>query len=553
MQVRKLTPVLILSLLLIALLPSTLQAELRLPNIFGDGMVLQREKPVAVWGWADPSQKVVVTFAEQSKRCQANASGEWRVELDPSPASFEGRSLSVSSGTEDVILNDVLVGEVWLCGGQSNMEMKLRSTRDADIELPCATDPALRYIRLPHVARPEPQSDFPVENETSPEGNWRQAVTDQAGECSGVGYYFAKRLRRSLNVPVGLIDTSWGGTMAQHWCSNDTLRTIPEMAPYFEDFESKVQAWDDGGGEAGAAERYAADMASWEEARNAPREEGEREPSRPNPNAYIDPSTERQPGGMFNAMILPLAPMSIRGVLFYQGENNSFGESWKPFPKTFPAVISDWRAELADEELPFGIIQIAGWSNRRTMSYDMNHHCNVTREVQFLTWRNTPDTGLIVTFDTNTNGSIHPGRKLPVGERSARWALAEAYDKVELEWQGPVYEGMTIEGNHVVITFLEETNRGLRLDQEDDCGFYIAGEDQVFQHASARVSGENQLTVWNDDVPNPVAVRYGVSNFPAGGLMNGRELPAYPFRTDDWPITPHQSTGEYDVNAYSYE
>ena len=173
---------------------------------------------------------------------------------------------------------------------------------------------------------------------------------------------------------------------------------------------------------------------------------------------------------MMNGVIAPIARFAVRGVLFYQGENNSFTVGWKPFPKTYPAVISDWRKAFGAENLPFGLIQIAGWSNRRSMTYDMNHHTNIVREVQHDTWKATPGTGLIVTFDTNSNGSIHPGRKLPVGERSARWALSEVYgvkayrSDRPLEWRGPIYESMAVEGDKVAISFEEGTNSGLRLD-----------------------------------------------------------------------------------------
>jgi len=254
---------------------------------------------------------------------------------------------------------------------------------------------------------------------------------------------------------------------------------------------------------------------------------------------------------MYDGMIVPLSGLTVRGALFYQGENNSFGESWKPFPKTYPAVIAEWRRAFRDPHLPMGLIQIAGWSNRRSMTYDMNHHTNVVREVQFDTWKATPNTGLIVTFDTNSNQSIHPGCKRPVGDRTARWALAEVYgvkagrgDK-PLEWRGPVYESMRVEGKHVVVSFEDGTDRGLRLDQDAALGFYVAGEDQVFHVARARVIKDNHLRVWCDEVPAPVAVRYAWSNLPLGSLMNARELPAYPFRSDDWPLTPHQSKGDY--------
>ena len=256
---------------------------------------------------------------------------------------------------------------------------------------------------------------------------------------------------------------------------------------------------------------------------------------------------------MYNGLITPLAPFTLRGVVFYQGENNSFAESWKPFHRTFPAVIADWRKAFGNPQMPFGIIQIAGWSTRRSMTYDMNHHTNVIREIQLNTWKRTPGTGLIATYDTNSNGSIHPGRKLPVGGRSARWALAEVY-KAEssrpgspIEWRGPVYTGFEINGNKLIASFEDGTSRGLRLDQDVDVGFVIAGKDQVFHNARARISKGNLVEIWSDKVPEPAAARYAWSNLPHGGLMNARELPAYPFRTDTWPLTPHQSTGSYQV------
>ena len=527
-------------------------AEVRLPNIFSDHMVLQRTKPVRVWGWSQPGDAVTIRFADQAKTVKASAAGTWQAELAPMAASSTGRALSVQGPDNQVTLQDVLVGEVWLCGGQSNMEWKLRSSRDADVEIPCADDAALRYIRLPKHARFEAQTDFPV---TDREGRWQACVSNQAENCTAVGYYFGRRLRRSLKVPVGLIDTSWGGTMAQHWVPQDTLKPFDAMTRYLDEFQKKQQAWITGGREAGAQQRYQVDLKAWEKRREEAQAQGKRVPGRPNRNAYTDPAHQGQPGGMFNGMIAPLRGLTLRGVLFYQGENNSFGESWKPFAQTFPAVIKTWRQAFHQADLPFGIVQIAGWSNRRTMTYDMNHHCNVIRELQFLTWRTTPNTGLIVTFDTNSNGSIHPARKLPVGERSARWALAEVYQvkrygsNEPLEWQGPIYDTMEIQDNRIIVTFVEGTNRGLRLDQDVDVGFYISGKDQVFVEARARVIKDNRLEVFSDLVAQPVAVRYGWSNLPAGGLMNARELPAYPFRTDTWPMVPHQSTGAYRVES----
>ncbi|MBG29787.1 MAG: hypothetical protein CMI31_07275 [Opitutae bacterium] len=544
-----------LLLLLPFLLLESLFAELRLPNLFGDHMVLQAGKEVTVWGWGAPGEEVKLTFADKETAAKVDGKGEWSVQLPAMEKSFEGRDLVVTSKSGKRVLQDVLVGEVWVCGGQSNMEWTLRSTRDADLEMLSANHPEIRFIRLPKVARYKPQDDFPVEGPTKSEGNWRRCVPEQVENCTAVGYYFARRLRRALNTPVGLIDVSWGGTMAQHWVTQRTLRPIPAVKPYFDKFETARKEWIDGGREEGAKKRYAADVKEWEKKRVEAKAKGEREPRRPNFRAYENPDHKGQPGGMMNGMILPIAKITLRGVLFYQGENNSFTVGWKPYPRTCPAVISDWRNVFDEPNLPFCIVQIAGWSNRRSMTYDMNHHASIVREIQFTTWQATKNTGLIVTYDTNSNGGIHPQRKMPVGERSARWALAEVYKLMgygnkPIEWRGPVYESMEAKDGKITIRFKEGTDRGLRLDQDVEVGFYVAGKDKEFHHARARVNnGDRTVIVWNEEIKDPVAVRYGWSNLPAGGLMNARELPAYPFRTDGWPMTPHQSTGSYDVNA----
>ena len=531
---------------------------LRLPNIFGDKMVLQRDKPVRIWGWAEAGAEVTAQFAGQSKPIKADADGKWTLQLDKLKTSFEGRELVVSSGPEKIELTDVLVGEVWVCGGQSNMEWSLRGSRDSDLEVASADSPQIRFIRLPKVSRINPQEDFPVANKTNREGNWRQAIPEQVENCTAVGYYFAQRISRRLKVPVGLIDVSWGGTMAQHWVLKETLKPFPEMQPYHQKFETALKTWRDGGRKEGADKRFTADVMAWEKTRAAAKAEGKREPRRPNKNAYTNPANKGQPGGMMNGMILPIAKMTIRGALFYQGENNSFTVGWKPFHRTFPSVITDWAHVFGEPKLPIGIVQIAGWSTRRSMTYDMNHHTNIIREIQHLIWQRFDHTGLIVTYDTNSNGSIHPGHKRPVGERLARWALAEVYEakpyksNKPIEWRGPVYESHEIKDGKVTISFKEGTNRGLRLDKDVEAGFYIAAKDGKFKHGRARILGrENKLMVWHDEIKEPAAVRYGWSNLPHGTLMNFRELPAYPFRTDTWSLTPHQSTGSYEVEKIS--
>lgn len=520
-------------------------AELTVSKLFGDGMVLQRDKPVNIWGWAKPGGQIQAEFAGQRIDAKVAGDGKWVATFEPMPASFEPRELKITAPSGQLTLKDILVGEVWVCGGQSNMAWSVNGMLDADMEIASANSPAIRFLRLDLVASHELAKDVPLKD-----GAWQACVPEHIASCTAVGYTFALRLQSYLKVPIGLIDNSWGGTTANHWCADATLKAIPEMKPTIDAFNAAVKAWVDGGDEAGAIRRHEEAMKQWELAKAQAEKEGKRAPGQP--RIQVDPRLGRQPSGMYNTLLAPIAGLALRGVLFYQGENNAFGEAWKPFYATYPGLIKDWRAVFNDDELPFGLIQIAGWSNRRTMTYDQNHHTNIVRELQHKTWQDTPNTGLVVTYDANSDGNIHPKNKRPVGERSARWALSTVYGAKDrrgqpLEWRGPVYESYKVEGDKIVVQFDKATVDGLRLDKDDVRGFYIAGEDQVWHIAeSASVDAKaGTVSVRSQTVPKPMAVRYAISNLPIGSLMNGREVPAYPFRTDTWPITPHQSKGSY--------
>ncbi|MCK5945581.1 MAG: hypothetical protein KAI24_26565, partial [Planctomycetes bacterium] len=472
-------------------------------RVFDDHMVLQRDEPVRVWGWGEAGEPVVVRFADQERRAQVDAEGAWSVTFAPLAADAVGRELRLSLGRMDFVLEDVVVGEVWVCGGQSNMAWSLRGSRDADLELACADDRMLRFVRLPPEARGEPRRDYPRPEHGGPGAGWRAIDAASAAECTAVGYYFAQRLRRHLKVPVGIVDVSWGGTTAQMWVSKPRLRRIASVQPMFERYERELAAWIDGGREQGAAERYRAAVVEWQQARAAAREAGKKEPPKPRVDAFENPGHKRHPGGGHDGMLVPIRGLAIRGALFFQGENNAFGDMWKPFPETYPAVIAEWRELFADARLPIGLIQIGGWSTRRTMTYDMNHHTNVVREVQFDTWRRTPATGLIATYDLNSDSNIHPGHKRPVGERAARWALAEVYrrqghDRKPLRWRGPVYASAEIARDRVLVRFEDGTADGLRLDKSKALGFYLAGADRQFHVADARVVDETAVEVFCD-------------------------------------------------------
>ena len=539
------------SLLGIAAFAATVPAQQPgFARIFDDHMVLQRGEPVPVWGWGEAGADVVVRFGDQQKRAEVGADGRWQVTLDALDASADGRTLALTVGDARFELEDVLVGEVWVCGGQSNMEWTLRGTRDADLEIACAHDPMLRFVRLPLEARGAPRRDYVRPEHGGAGKGWQVAGPETVSECTGVGYYFAQRLRRRLQVPVGLVDVSWGGTLAQFWVSKPRLKALEAVRPMFEQFEQQLTEWLDGGGEPGARRRYEAALADWEKARGAALEAGAKAPRKPGFGPYEDPRTKRHPGGGYDGMMAPLRGLAVRGALYFQGENNAFGDMFLPFPETYPAVIAEWRELFGRADLPIGLIQIGGWSTRRTMTYDMNHHTNVVREVQFDTWRATPNTGLVVTFDLNSDSNIHPGHKRPVGDRAARWALAEVYDARShdgkpLAWRGPIYQSAERKGDRMLVRFEEDTAAGLRLDKSQALGFYLAGEDRVWHVADARVVDKTAVEVFCEAVPAPVAVRYAWSNLPLGTLMNRKELPAYPFRSDDWPLQPHRSEGRY--------
>jgi len=261
---------------------ATAMADVRLPSFFSDHMVLQRDKPVRVWGWADKGQTVKLSFAGQEKTAKADDSGKWLITLDPMEANATGQTLTVTAGGQPLTLKDVLLGDVWVCGGQSNMQFSLRSCVDADVELPSARYPGIRFLRVTPKSRPTPQTEFP-ESEPNKTGIWLPCEPETIQDCSAVAYFFGRRLHRRLGVPIGLVSASWGGTMAQHWVTRETLDTIPEAKPYIDRFEQKMKEWNDGGGEEGAQKRYETDLKKWEADSKAAKAAGKALPRRPSP------------------------------------------------------------------------------------------------------------------------------------------------------------------------------------------------------------------------------------------------------------------------------
>jgi sialate O-acetylesterase len=486
------------------------QADVKLPSFFSDGMVLQREARVPVWGTADVGEAVTVSVAGQTVRSTADAAGKWMVDLTPLPV---GAPLEVViEGKNKLTVHDVLVGEVWLASGQSNMEWSVRRSANADAEIAVANYPAIRMFTAKRSASPEPSTDVP--------GQWKAATPEVVGAFSAVGYFFARELHQKLGVPVGIIHTSWGGTPIESWTKESVLRADEKYKAVFERWQRAVEDYP------AAKKEHDAKVAQWEAAAAAAKAEGKLEPTRP--AAIADPNTSRRPGALYNGMIAPFVPYAVRGFLWYQGEANA-GRAYQ-YRDLFQTMIRDWRADW-NQELPFLFVQLANYRARKEQP-DESDWAEL-REAQTMALA-LPRTGMAVTIDVGEEKSIHPLNKQDVGHRLAVAALAQEYDQ-NIPYSGPMYDSMAVEGNAIRLKF-KHTNDGLVAKDGALQGFAIAGEDRKFVWADARIDGDT-VVVSSPAVTTPVAVRYAWANNPAANLYNGAGLPTSPFRTDDWPVS----------------
>lgn len=489
------------------LAPLALQAaDLTLAGVFTDHSVLQRDAAAPVWGRADPGEKLTVSFAGQSKAATADAAGKWMVRLDPLPASAEGRELTVAStaGDRQATITGVVVGDVWICSGQSNMHFQLKSADKAREEIAAARDPELRFFTVDHRFARTPADDAG--------GAWRQVSPTTAGDCSAVAYFFGAKLREKTGVPIGLLISSVGGTRIESWMRPETLAATGESRPLVEKWR-KIP--DDEFKRIGKAYR------EFQRQRDQVHPQAVREAKaagKPLPPAPVMPSLRCHdcPSSLHHGMIAPLQPFALRGAIWYQGESNSGQPA--PYEKLLPAMIADWR-EVWGKDLPFLFVQLA--PHRGTHP--------AFREAQQRIWQNTPRTAMAVTTDVGDAGNIHPTRKRPVGERIALAARALSYGEA-VEYSGPVFQGLSVEGDRAVVSFTH-SGSGLKAEEGELKGFTLAGKDGKFLPARAVIEGST-VVVTTEKVPHPVAVRYGWAMVPDGNLFNREGLPAAPFRSD---------------------
>jgi sialate O-acetylesterase len=484
-----------------------LTANVRLPQVLSDHMVLQREAPVRIWGWADPGESVTVSFAGQTSATRANESGKWETFLNPMPAG--GPHDLTIAGRNRIVLADVLIGDVWIASGQSNMVWPVQRSDNADTEAASADYPRLRVFKVALKVADEPKEDL--------EGSWQAATSDSIPGFSAVGYFFGRELHKEIGVPLAIIQTAWGGTPAQSWTSHDTLKSDPSLQPVF-----------DGWGEILA--KYPAEQAKYKEAQKVWRLQAARAkvahkelPRRP--RSPVGPGHHHSPSGLYNAMIAPLTPFAIRGAIWYQGESDAGRSRGYLYRDLFPAMIEDWRGAWAQGPFPFLFVQLANYGR-----VGETHQWSELREAQEMTL-GLRNTGMAVTIDIGESDDIHPTNKQDVGHRLALAARGVAYGR-EVIHSGPSYRQMTIEGSKARLWF-DNTGAGLKATNGGLAGFVISGADREFQNSEARIDGDT-VVVSSGNVQIPVAVRYAWDADPKASLFNRNDLPASPFRTDDW-------------------
>jgi sialate O-acetylesterase len=504
-------------LLLAGLMVPSVQAEVKLASPFTDHMVLQREMPVPVWGTAAADETVTVEFAGQKLSVQASVAGQWRVDLKPLPASAEGQTLAVtgSQTAQPIQLQDVLVGEVWLASGQSNMDFSLSKKAkyfagvvNEEQEIAAANYPLIRMFTGESAKAYTPQSKI--------RGTWQICTPETAPALSAVGYFFARDLQKEIKVPVGIVTLAFGASTAEAWIRRPTLAADDQLKPMLDRFDAAVESFRTNPPPVVAAPR--SEDVSATNAAPAKRKRGgggAHDPIQDQHNATV----------LFNGMINPVIPYAMRGVIWYQGESIVGGKAGIAlYPLVQATLVRDWRQLWGEGDFPFYIVQLAG--------QEAPSNSPQVREAQ-ATILSLPNTGMAVTTDIGEAKNVHPHNKQDVGDRLARIALANTYGH-KLEFSGPRYESMNVESNAIRLKFSHCVGGLVAKGGESLKGFVIAGANQKFVSADAKLDGDT-VVVSSPEVSAPVAVRYAWVNYPVdSNLYNQSNLPAAQFRTDTW-------------------
>ena len=467
--------------LLCLLLPTISAFAVSLPPVIGNHMVLQRDLPVPIWGWGEKGEKITVSFAGQSKSATVGKNGKWMLKLDKLKANTKPSNLPVK-GNNEIKLENILVGEVWICSGQSNMEWKVAQCANGKEEIAAANHSAIRLFDVPgHTVHPLPQDKG--------KGEWKVCSPSTIASFSATGYYFGRRLHKELNIPIGLGGSNWGGTRIEPWTTLTGFKSVPELSG----ITQSVEGYND--------------------------------------NTPIKPVT---PTAIYTSMVHPLTPYALRGAIWYQGESN--GRRGHAYREVFPLMIQSWRDAWKQGDFSFYWVQLADFMSE-VPEPPTEQTWPELREAQTFTLDKLNNVGEAVIIDVGEGRDIHPRNKQMVANRLVRNALAKDYG-MDLPHQSPRYQSMEAQGNKIILSF-QHVGQGLYcFDVRDPVGFAICGEDQKFVWAQARLIGKDKVEVWADGIEKPVAARYAWADNPVCNLYRkdgSVTLPVTPFRTDDFP------------------
>ena len=485
-----------------------LQAAVKLNSLFTDNAVFQRNVEVPVWGWADEGEKVTVEIAGQTVSA-ITQQGKWLVKLKPLKGNSTPQEMKVT-GKNSISIKNILVGEVWICSGQSNMEWALSRSTGGEEASAASTNDQLRIFNVPHNVQLKP-----VDNVNA---KWVLSEPKNTKMLSAVGYWFMSKLQKELNVPVGFINVAFGGTVIESWLSQEALNALPVKDKYMDLATMK-------------AEYDKKDLElkpirdAWEKAVDSCKTNKLPAPPRPT----VLPSEFKGATTIYNGEICPIVPYAVKGIAWYQGESNAYINRAETYYDLLPAMIKLWRSDWKRADLPFIIFQIT--PNRKPQT-DANEKSGIAivQEAQLKTVQQTSNTALVITMDV-AETDVHYKNKQPIGERAMKAALNLAYGQ-NIEYCGPIYKNMKIEDGKIILEF-SHAGSGLTVKGNTLKGFVIAGADKKFYFAEGKIE-RNKVIVSSKDVPQPVAVRFGWADFPNVNLFNNEGFPASPFRTDNW-------------------
>ncbi|MEZ6130846.1 MAG: sialate O-acetylesterase [Planctomycetaceae bacterium] len=484
----------------VLMLHTNADAALKLPNIFGDHMVVQQKAPVKVWGMTSPGQKVTAELGGKSASTTADDKGHFALAI-PELTAGGPHTLTITAD-ESKTFNDVMVGEVWICSGQSNMQWSVNAANDADLERLAAKHPNLRMINFPQIGVQEPIW-------THDDRQWQVCTPETVGGFSAVGYFFGRQLEETLDVPVGMINNAWGGSACEAWINRDVLSSHEQFAPLMDRWKQIEANYEALAAKADPSEDEKKALA------NMKRQMG----------------GNARPGNIYNGVLRSHLGYTIKGAIWYQGESNA-SRAYQ-YRDLFPLMISNWRDEWGQGDFPFYWVQLADFRDEKPDPVDSDWA--ELREAQTMTMSRLTNTGEAVIIDIGEGKDIHPKNKVDVGRRLARWALAKDYG-INVPYHSPQYKAMEKKGNSIVLSFDHVDGNGWRpFDVRNPVGFAIAGEDKKFVWADAKILPDGRVEVSSSDVADPVAVRYGWADNPVVNMYDNAGLPLTPFRTDDWP------------------